>query len=230
MLSGRSRSTRLSAKPLGGSFGESKKMNKLFKKRWWVPLVALFTPGSCFLISAYFPTFSETFLLISLLLIVITIIIFTLRVLQPPGNANPMVQFVILQLFTLSGLLFSIRLGLKIMDNYPSAIIISVLVIFYILFWILPYLFSSITISIHEELWHPKSKVMKAIQKLLLGLGGAAGIIGAILGRNLSRSMGPKGMVIFLFILVYISTLLASWFFSTNILRLRKDQSFTPNG
>jgi hypothetical protein len=205
-------------------------MSKLFAKRWWVPLVALITPGLCFLFSAYFPTFSATFLYISIFLIVITIITLTYRVLQPPGNASPIAQFIVFQLLSLSGLLISIRFGIKIMNNYSPEIITSVIVFIYILFWVLPYIFSSITISIHEELWHPKSKVMKAIQKLLLGLGGAAGVIGAILGRNLSRSMGPRGTEIILFILVYISTLFASWFFSTNILRLRKDKSFTPIG
>jgi hypothetical protein len=206
------------------------KMNKLFTKRWWVPLVALLTPGLCFLFSAYFPTFSATFLYISIFLIMITIITLTYRVLQPPGIASPLVQFFLFQLFTLSGLLISIRFGIIILNNYSPVIITSVIVLFYLLFWLLPYIFSSITIVIHEELWHPKSNVMKAIQKLLLGLGGAAGVIGAILGRNLSRSMGPKGTEIILFILVYISTLFASWFFSTNIVRLRKDKSFTPIG
>jgi hypothetical protein len=154
------------------------------KPKWWLPLLILFVPGSCYLYAAFFPGFRLDFAILGAVIMVANVLLATWRFLDSRQTDNHTFRLFAAQGFTLAALLISIRFWMAYLHTHTLFIDIALLFI-YIMVWFFPSYAPSTAQRLYRELWFPKNKLMRFLSTIALAIGGGAGALGASIGKNL---------------------------------------------
>jgi len=180
-------------------------------RRWWLPPLAILIPGSCYALAAYAPYFEPVFAALGVFFTALTVILLYVRVFQSSYVASPRMQWVVIQLVTLSGLLIGLRYWMALLQSY-SVLVVAIVIAIYILAWLLPYVAPVLAIRFFHEVWYPKTFIGKAIVSVAAGLGGGGA---AWIGLHLRGWLGLSGAWIVVATISSLASILAGAYFST---------------
>jgi len=156
------------------------------KPKWWLPLLMLFTPGSCYLYAAFFPSLRLDFVIFGLVIISVNTLLATWRFLNPKRTDTHIFRMFAAQGFTLAALLISIRFWMAFSAVSPI-FISSTLLIIYILVWSFPFFAPSSAQRLYHEFWFPRNKLMRLLVRITLIIGGGGGAMWASIGKNIPQ-------------------------------------------
>ncbi len=91
----------------------------------------------------------------------------------------------------------------------------------YIIAWILPLLNLTLAKTINDEQFAPKTKLGKRILTFGLSIGGAAGVLGALIGRIIYREMGIQPVLLIMGIGLSLVTVALAQTFAYQVYALR---------
>ena len=120
-------------------------------------------------------------------------------------------QWVVMQLATLSGLLLGLRYWMALLQTY-SVLVVAIVIAMYVLAWFLPYVAPDLAVRFFREVWYPRTSIGKAVVTVPLGLGGGGA---AWLGLHLRDWVGLRGAWIVSATVASLGSILAGAYFST---------------
>ena len=192
------------------------------KSKWWYPILMFFTPGVCYLYAAVFPNFRKDFAIAGIIIMTVNIILAVWRVISPRHTDTHVFRSITAHGFTLAVLLIACQFWVAFFPM-AEALIIVIMSLLYLVGWCFPILSPSSAQKLYREMWFPKNKIIR----VLLIIGGGAGVFGASLGRNLSR-LGGTGWLV-MAILCTVTLVLGTFYISEQLWRLNLGLNPIPN-
>ena len=197
------------------------------RPKWWFPIIAFITPGSCYAYAAFFPSFRYDFAVAGALLTMATSALLIWRVLRPKQTETHIFRLIGIHGFTLALLLITYRFWLASLTTSEIAIGLALFSI-YIVALVTPVVAPSFAKRFYREVWFPESPVMRVLTGIALALGGSAGAVGAIIGMNASRELG-RSLFPFMAVLTTLVLFFGTIYISTGLWRQKRGQHPIPS-
>jgi hypothetical protein len=197
------------------------------KLRWYFPLFAFLVPGSCYALATFMPHFDLSYAIVGIILTTLAFIWMIARVIDPDLLGSVIFRFLGFHALFLGTFALAMRLWIVTFPDLKG-LIIFVSVASYVLAWAVPYIFPVFTKSVYKEIWYPKTWPMRTCAGIALGIGGAAGVVGAIIGKEISQTLGDDSLW-FLALIASLLLLGSSMYASTLIWRMQNELPEIPS-
>jgi hypothetical protein len=197
-----------------------------FKSRWWLPILMLFVPGSCYLYAAFIPSFRVDFAILGAIIVSGVVLLAAWRVFDARGTNTHTYRSIVCHGYTFAALLISFRFWAAAFSFLSFPVGIALLIV-YATTWLLPSFAPSIAEVFYRELFFPKNRFMRILVKATLALGGGAGALGASIGKGFAN-FGNFGLLI-MALIVSLALVIGDLYVSTALWRQQHNLNSVPS-
>ena len=198
------------------------------RKKWWLPLLAIFVPGSCYLYSAVLPEYEPVFAAAALALTATSSMGFLYVVLSAPRAPTLLLQFALLLCLTLPAPLIASHVWSYLYPGLVLPAIAGTWAIF-ILGWVLPFILPKASNTIYKEMWYPRSLWARAVLLIFFARVGTSGVEGAMTGSDIVRTYGSRVGLIVVGVISTLTALAAPFYFSVGLWRKKRGEPQIPS-
>lgn len=203
-------------------------LGKLDKSKRWLPLLALFVPGSCYAYSAFIPEYNSVFAASAAALTLLTSLGFLYLTLTSSRESSSTLRLGLYLCLTLPAPLITSHVWYSL---GPGSALLTVACtwLVYLLGWVAPSIFPRLSSAVYREIWHTRSLPARVLIFLILSVVGTSGAEGAMTGRDIYRTFGPRAAFTILGAMSLVMTLAAPFYLSMALRRRRHGLSEIPS-
>ena len=203
-------------------------LNPATRKNRWLPVLALFVPGSCYAYSALIPQFDPTFFAVGLALTALSSFGFLYLVLTPSREPPPLLQLALSQCLVLPAPLIATHVWMYELPRF-APLMVSATWILFALGWVLPFVLPRQSNTVYKEMWYPKSPVARALLIIVFALIGTSGVEGAMTGQDIVRTYGVRAGMLVVGLISLISGFGTAFYLSVALWRRKHHAPAIPS-